>query len=663
MEVNVYDRTMKTLLIGMGLALQVFAVQAQLPVDGPRTEIGLLGGANFTIHKASFSQLGDFSSCCPEFTTGTGIGANLGVFATIPLSGPWRLMGRFVYANESGTFISNEDSFVADLRDTARVVPAVFSHELTASLSSFGIEPILGYRVATGLDVLAGLRIALVSSSSFVQTETLKEPEDYGAYLGEDRTWVNHDALIPEAASSRFTATIGMRYIVPMTQDKSFFIAPEAFYHLPLTNVAGGVDWQVSEIRLGVEIGWSPASQSDAPQPVPPVPTPKPTVPPTTLANVWIDGIGPNGTTVELDSIRVEETRVVDLLPVLGHVYFREGSAEIPERYVQGADRTPSQMTTPEQAVHGVLSIIAERMKTSNARLTLVGSTSATARDKGTPLARRRAVAVKDALVALGVPADRLSVKARTLPIMPTRSSQADDGILAEQENRRVEIVPSDPDLLMPVTLASVRRSITPEQAVVRTSVTSYPGVASSSLSIRTAEASVSSTSPDGIFQEGVGVPLFMGEQPSSLEAELTVTDSLGKTIVERDAIPVSILTVERKRAERRADTEIERYSLILFAFNDASVTPEHERVLERIRDRIAEGATVRIIGMTDSMGSSEYNRDLSRRRALSVAKALGLPEETIQAVGSSAPRFSNASPEGRAYNRTVVIEITTEVR
>ena len=217
--------------------------------------------------------------------------------------------------------------------------------------------------------------------------------------------------------------------------------------------------------------------------------------------------------------------------------------------------------------------------------------------------------------------------------------------------------------LLMPVTLASVRRSITPEQAIVRTSVTSYPGVASASLRIRTAETSVESTSKDGIFAEGVAIPAFMGMRPSPLRATLTVTDSLGKTVIERDSIPVSLLTVERKRAERREDTEIERYSLILFAFNDASVTPEHERVLERIRERIRQGASVRIVGMTDSMGSSEYNRDLSRRRALSVAKALGLPESTIQAMGSTAPRFPNASPEGRAYNRTVVIEITTTVR
>jgi len=647
----------------MGLILSAAMAWAQLPVDGPRTEFGLLGGVNFNIHKGNFTQLGEYASCCPEFRTGTGIGSNLGVFATIPLAREWRLMGRFVYANESGSFISNEDSFVADLGDSAKVVPAVFSHELAPSLTSFGIEPLLAYRAANGLDVLGGIRIALVSSSNFMQTETLAEPEDFGTYVGTDRTWVNHDAPIPDALATRFTAALGLRYIVPLTESRSLFMAPEAFFHFPLTNVASGVDWRVSEIRFGVEIGWAPVSQADGPAPVPPAPAPQPTVPPTTIASVWIDGIGPDGTTIELDSIRVEETRVVDLLPVLGHVYFDQGSASIPDRYVQGARRSPAQMTTPEQAMQGVLSIIADRMKTSKGQLTIIGSTSATPQDRGTALARRRAVAVRDQLVALGVPADRLRVQARNLPAMPTRSSHPDDGILAEQENRRVELVPSDPDLLMPVTLASVRRSITPEQAIVRTSVTSYPGVASASLRIRTAETSVESTSKDGIFAEGVAIPAFMGMRPSPLRATLTVTDSLGKTVIERDSIPVSLLTVERKRAERREDTEIERYSLILFAFNDASVTPEHERVLERIRERIRQGASVRIVGMTDSMGSSEYNRDLSRRRALSVAKALGLPESTIQAMGSTAPRFPNASPEGRAYNRTVVIEITTTVR
>jgi outer membrane protein OmpA-like peptidoglycan-associated protein len=122
--------------------------------------------------------------------------------------------------------------------------------------------------------------------------------------------------------------------------------------------------------------------------------------------------------------------------------------------------------------------------------------------------------------------------------------------------------------------------------------------------------------------------------------------------------LPVSVLTAQRKRTERRGDAEVERYSLILFAFDDATVTNEHRQVLERIRTRMREGARVRILGMTDVMGASDYNLNLSRRRAEEVARALGLDKSVIEAVGARQPRFDNAAPEGRAYNRTVVIEV-----
>lgn len=639
------------------------SVQAQTFAEKPRMEYGVLAGLSFNVHKADFTQLGSYASCCPEFTTGTGIGAELGAFVTLPLASEWRIMGRLTYTNQSGAFISDESSFVADLRDTARVVPAVFTHELEASLSSVSIEPLLAYRAATGLDVMGGLRFGLVTQHSFVQRETLTEPEDYGTYLGSDRTWVNHNAEIPEAQSTRFTAVIGARYMIPLTRSRSLFMAPEAFYHFPLTEVAGGVDWRVSEIRLGIQFGWAPAPPPEPPvQPVSPAPA-KPQTPPTTLASVWVEAIRPDGSTEDLDSIRIEETRVLDLLPVLGHVYFDEGSAELPTRYRQGARIPVADMATFDQAMHGVLAIVADRLKASRSRVTLIGATSNTSMDKGLPLARRRAQAVRDALVDLGVPAERIKVEARQVPPMPTRSSNADDAILAEQENRRVEILPSDADVLLPITLASVRRTVRPEQAIVRTAVTSYPGVVKADLEVATPINRTTASSTDGTMEAGIALMSYMGSRPSPLTCTLTVLDSLSATTVERATIPVAHLTVERKRAERRADTEIERYSLILFAFDDANVTADHARVLDRVRERIREGASVKIFGMTDSMGSSDYNRELSRRRALSVARALGLDASSVEALGSASPRFANATPEGRAYNRTVVIEITTNVR
>lgn len=75
-------------------------------------------------------------------------------------------------------------------------------------------------------------------------------------------------------------------------------------------------------------------------------------------------------------------------------------------------------------------------------------------------------------------------------------------------------------------------------------------------------------------------------------------------------------------------------------------------------------GATVK--GHTDSTGVAAYNRALSQRRSEAVKQALthgGMKGEAITArgMGESDPIESNATAEGRAENRRVVIIITAE--
>jgi outer membrane protein OmpA-like peptidoglycan-associated protein len=73
---------------------------------------------------------------------------------------------------------------------------------------------------------------------------------------------------------------------------------------------------------------------------------------------------------------------------------------------------------------------------------------------------------------------------------------------------------------------------------------------------------------------------------------------------------------------------------------------------------------TVDVIGHTDSVGSASYNQRLSENRARSVAEYLSgqgiLPARLLIAgMGESQPIASNSTPEGRAQNRRVTIQIS----
>ncbi len=65
------------------------------------------------------------------------------------------------------------------------------------------------------------------------------------------------------------------------------------------------------------------------------------------------------------------------------------------------------------------------------------------------------------------------------------------------------------------------------------------------------------------------------------------------------------------------------------------------------------------VVGHTDSVGSVEYNMDLSRRRAVNIMKMLNAAGVDLDAmiavpIGMAQPIASNATDEGRAKNRRV---------
>ncbi|NQW29505.1 MAG: OmpA family protein [Ignavibacteria bacterium] len=633
-----------------------------------RPEYGLLLGIGLNNHSASFTQLGTYASCCPEFTSGSGTGLSAGVFYTAPFSRLFRLQFRLTYSTESGSLLYDERSFVADLRDTAKVVDAVFAHDLQATLSSVGVAPLAVFRIFGGFDINAGFRIALTTASSFVQKETLSKPDDYGAYLGAGRTWVNHSAEIPEASSLRVTGQIGARYVLPLNSKKTFFLAPDIQYHIPITGVASGVTWNVSQLAVSLSVGWTPESKVvvdtfQAPIPPPPaiVVTPPP---PTTHFDVY--GVQEDGSESLNPQIVVEEVNVVDFLPMLGHVYFDVGSSLIPERYLTASElavKDTSNLSVMD-AIHGMPGIVAKRMHGSpSSIITLVGTTSEETGDNGLALAQARAQSVRELLIKFGITADRIKLESRKLPKLPTRSSEVSGVDFAFAENRRVEITSLRASILGPYLLQSKKRTIKPLGIKLNTRTESRAGVESKVLTIKQDTAVMYTNRNlqiDGEYFVNLQSQINRDWTEAPPLAEFSITDSLGVSAKTSRTIPISLLTLQKKRSERIADVEIERYSLILFGFNDVTIDGENERLLEYVKSRVRSKSVVKIIGMTDQLGSDEYNRSLSKRRALEVARILGLSEAKVEALGEDSPRFTNELPEGRAYNRTVMIEIAT---
>jgi outer membrane protein OmpA-like peptidoglycan-associated protein len=104
----------------------------------------------------------------------------------------------------------------------------------------------------------------------------------------------------------------------------------------------------------------------------------------------------------------------------------------------------------------------------------------------------------------------------------------------------------------------------------------------------------------------------------------------------------------------------------VLFDFNDTTLKPGGRRAVNELARFMQEyqERNVLIEGYTDSIGSDEYNLQLSERRAASVREALlehGISRDRIRITGygKQYPVASNASESGRQQNRRVEVVIS----
>jgi OmpA-OmpF porin, OOP family len=106
----------------------------------------------------------------------------------------------------------------------------------------------------------------------------------------------------------------------------------------------------------------------------------------------------------------------------------------------------------------------------------------------------------------------------------------------------------------------------------------------------------------------------------------------------------------------------------VKFGFNKDNLTTQAKQALDELAGKISgtKGYLIALEGGTDSVGSEEYNYDLSERRANSVIQYLAskynVPAHKIYVIGlgKDKPVESNKTRQGRADNRRVDVRLMT---
>lgn len=144
----------------------------------------------------------------------------------------------------------------------------------------------------------------------------------------------------------------------------------------------------------------------------------------------------------------------------------------------------------------------------------------------------------------------------------------------------------------------------------------------------------------------GAGVGSYMDQQEAELRAQLQGTG-------------VSVTRVGD-------NILLNMPSNITFDVNSSAVRPEFNATLQSVALVLNRfnSTIVDVYGHTDSDGSEEYNLNLSRQRAVSVANVIasfGVDSRRffVDGKGESQPIASNATEAGKAANRRVEIQIS----
>ncbi len=679
----------------------------------------LLG--NYNMHSASFTQLGTFPNCCPQFSSGTGFGLAYGGIVQLPIQDDFLFEARIGLSSVGAALKQTEAIGNTLVRSTTApfdtiTQTAIVEHTIDSRIQLLTIEPSIRKEIfIPNLFGQVGISAGIPIGAQFDQREQLITPSS--STFSDGRTIRNEfvNQAIPDATSLFITGLVGLSYKLPIGKFNS--INPEIRYQYAFTSISA-VDWKPSTLQFGATalFGILPPIEkviksdtlfyrdtiivedfSAKSEVVIKVNEKiekeyinseeleltrylifeeyKRIIPKESSITLSLDynGINPDGSKTKNPQVVIEETEQIELFPLLPQIFFQENSSSLTSSNQKSISNKETS-TFDENAlpritldVHSqLLNIVGSRMKAKpNSTITVTGHNNTIGEEgKNKVISSERAESVKNYLTTVWqIEPSRIQTKSQNLPSKPSNNTTQD----GQEENRRIELVSNNFDILQPLKLRTVTKSATPPTIEILPSAQSEVGIQSWEVDVAQQDKSIrniqgKNATPDKILWNLLEEPVPLLDEKAVIT--LSVGDVKGVKNQTKQTLTIQQLTIRKKRFEMKDDKRIERYSLILFDFNKADLSAENRAIGLMIRDAIKPKSTVTIAGYADRQGLPEYNRDLAKRRCEAVKSFLGLEDSqvTIKAIGSDEQLYNNDLAEGRSYSRTVQIIIETPV-
>ena len=291
-----------------------------------------------------------------------------------------------------------------------------------------------------------------------------------------------------------------------------------------------------------------------------------------------------------------------------------------------------------------------------------------------------RAKSVQDYLANVwGISRERLRLRERALPEI----ASDDHNPFGQAENRRVEIIPSTPELTAPLWTERIERVATPPRIDFEPEITANAGIRSATITVyqhghvlRTIDALSDSAASEYLWTiDDRSMPDDAPDAEDSLRYVFAAVDSVGDTAQTAGIIRLHKQTsdITRHAGDTVLDKQMERYSLILFDYSSSQLDKkESEAIIRQMASAVQTHSRMTLTGHTDKTGDETFNDRLARDRVNRAAqmleaelKLLGekVPPLAIESRGSRDNLFDNSIPEGRVLSRTVRATIENDLK
>lgn len=386
-----------------------------------------------------------------------------------------------------------------------------------------------------------------------------------------------------------------------------------------------------------------------------------------------------NNQKIPVKKLQIEEVKSREIFPLLNYVFFEKNSSELSKKYLKYTKENRNSFSilqvlpTQMDVYYNILNILGERLqKYPDAKITLTGCNDDTEEEKGNKvLSTSRAAIVSEYLVNVwDIAPERIKIQSRNLPQIPSNKKDS----LGMEENRRVEIVSSDPAILEVVEVFSISKVSNPEFIYVNNKYSAKSDIKSWELKITQDSQILFSQNGTGNLPATIPVNInsFLAGKSltkSDFNVSISAVDANGNNSIPNEfKLPISLLTQETKKLEAKSDRFIEKVSLVLFEFNSSNIDTRNKSAIMKLDNSIKDNSTLIVKGYTDAIGSEEVNLRLSQNRAKNVLESLKKllkPATKLlssEGLGKIVPLYDNMLPEGRFYNRTCQIVIETPI-